>query len=437
MINPKRSEAVDQIERDEEMARVADGRSDLVQLATLRACLDAAKKALIDSDADRAIDLCFHMLSAYPESVEVQCLLGEAYREKGLAEAAEAAFRRVLSADPENLIARWAMSILEEEKGDIAKAAWHLWRAFELSPSHAGLRQELSRLWQGDVFLTRGGLGRIYARGELYDRAVAEFEAILAEEPYRLDIQVALAQALLDAGRHDEAGKLSVQILAEHPDCLKANIIAGYVLIVSGEEERGRRYLERAKALDPENAVMAHLLGGLPGGDSFKRKDVALSPFKDISTDSAAEHGAEPEQGSLNTFDTPVLGEIGARHSDVEGVELTREGDETEQFSIPRALQGERRAIAAAGAGQERLTSALEYLEAGKIDQAVKELEIIVRTSPPLIDRAIECLKSIVATRPDNQQALRVLGDAYMKSGRLQQAIDCYNRCRQERTSRS
>ena len=517
-------------------------------MTTLRGCLEAAKEAILAGATDRAIDLCFHVLCSYPKNVEAHCLLGEAYREKGMVEQAEDTFRRVLSADPENLVARWALSILQEDKGDAEAAQWELERAFELSPGHEELRSEMHRISQREVHLTKGALGRIYARGELYDRAAQEFRSASDAQPGRLDLLVALGEALWKSGRYAEANSICQQALQDSPDCLKANIIVGHALLASGQKEQGEELLRCAQALDPENNIADQLLDGSSVIAYLTRIEVEIPEFEgldDLSaalarTDFSADEepldvtNSEPYADSLHLSDDlslnldiePLTSEglapeelelisqdvseepsirldfdgIGeeepAELSSIEDTEAYREGasevkedfgeatlldsvssgstsaqgselqesevyDEewnqllTEDIELDKEAEARiNAALAEIGglAAPPQSSSALEsaclkriaanpedyeahielaliYHRSGRTEEAVKEFELLVKSSPELIDRVIEGLQALLTSNPGCLPAHRALGDAFMKTGRFQQAIDQYNLC--------
>ena len=78
---------------------------------------------------------------------------------------------------------------------------------------------------------------------------------------------------------------------------------------------------------------------------------------------------------------------------------------------------------------QISLERALAYSDAGQLEEAVKEFELVMRSAPSMIDQVIDALKAMLNSNPDFAPANRALGDAYMKIGRFRQAIDCYNQC--------
>jgi tetratricopeptide (TPR) repeat protein len=224
-------------------------------------------KELIKADRyDEAIAICRHLLQHFSKYIAAYRLLGEASLEKGEYVDAANLFKRVLGADLEDVIAYVGLGIVYDAQGALEEAVWQLERAFELAPGNAEIRAELQRLHAGRdetkpvrLKLTRAALGRLYLKEELYERAVGEFRAVLEEDPERADIQVALAQALWWIDQRREAASICEELLEEFPNCLKANLILGEILLSSGGEDEGRVPLRTAQAMDPENIVAQEL----------------------------------------------------------------------------------------------------------------------------------------------------------------------------------
>jgi len=208
-----------------------------------------------------------YILEHYPKYLEVYRVLGEAMLEAGHENQAEDMFLRVLSGDPENFVAHAGLSVIYDRRNDLDKAIWYMERAFELAPDNPAIRNELRHLYgrktgvePGRLDLTRAGLARLYIRGGHYRRAIEELRALLEEEPDRVDLQVALAEALWRNDQRVQAEEVCLDILERLPLCLKANLILGEIYTRTGREE-GKECLARAEALDPENQIAAALLG--------------------------------------------------------------------------------------------------------------------------------------------------------------------------------
>jgi tetratricopeptide (TPR) repeat protein len=223
---------------------------------------DEAKELIRADSYEQAIAICRHILRRYPKHVRAYRLLGEACLEKGDHVEAANLFKRVLGVDMEDMLVYVGLGIIFDEQGALDEAIWQLERAFELSPGNAEIRGELQRLY-GDrdgtapakLKLTPAALGRLYLREELYQRAIDEFRGVLETDAERVDIQVALAQALWWNGQKQDAAKVCDAILEKYPNCLKANLILGEILHDSGREGEGEALLETARAIDPENIV--------------------------------------------------------------------------------------------------------------------------------------------------------------------------------------
>jgi tetratricopeptide (TPR) repeat protein len=177
-------------------------------------------------------------------------------------------FRRVLSADPEEPVAYAGLGAIYEERGLVEEAIWQMERAMELSPRNAEIRRALRNLYEKRgglhsrrVKMTRGALARGYMRGHLYPKAIGEIRDIVQAHPHRLDLRVALAQALWHDRREQDAAAVCQGILDDLPNCLKACLMLGQVWLNSDKDERARSLLQVCQTLDPDNEVAQNLLG--------------------------------------------------------------------------------------------------------------------------------------------------------------------------------
>ncbi len=208
-----------------------------------------------------------HILKQYPKYMATYQLLGKAMLEAGQDEYAADMFRRVLSTNPEDLVAWVGMSEVHNQRGELDAAVWYLEQAFELAADDQIVEEELRHCYgrrdgveTKRVQLTRGALARLYLKGDLLSRAISEFRALLAEHPEQVALNVALAEALWRNEQRLEASEVCQQVLDVLPYCLKANLILGEIWTSSGREE-GQMYLQRAEAVDPENQMAQKLFG--------------------------------------------------------------------------------------------------------------------------------------------------------------------------------
>jgi tetratricopeptide (TPR) repeat protein len=285
-------------------------------------------KELIRSDAyDQAIAICRQILEHFPKHVTSYRLLGEACLERGDYVEAANLLKRVLSVDPEDVIAYVGLAIIYDEQGALEEAIWQLERAFELTPGNAEIRGELQRLYgERDgtapprLKLTPAALGRLYLKEELYERAIDEFRGVLEEDPERVDIQVALAEALWWNDQRREAAEVCDGILEKLPNCLKANLILGGILLNSDRGDEGRTLLRAAQAMDPENTKAQELFrdqSPLPFEPVYVRrleKAEIEGEAREISAEATAREG-EPEPGE-ERLPSPAEAELEAEMPD-------------------------------------------------------------------------------------------------------------------------
>ncbi|MDO8671566.1 MAG: tetratricopeptide repeat protein, partial [Dehalococcoidia bacterium] len=191
-----------------------------------------ARQSIGARSPERAIELGMHVLSYYPKAIDACCVLGLAYALRGEVRKAGDYFKLVLSADSEDQTALAGLGAAYKEEGRSQEAMALFQWALDLQPDGARLRREvlgLSRLCDAiprdRLKPTRGGLGRIYLRSGLYDRAAKELAVVLAAEPDRLDVAAGLAESLWRAERYGEAAQVCNGILDLAPDCLKAKLL--------------------------------------------------------------------------------------------------------------------------------------------------------------------------------------------------------------------
>ncbi len=255
------------------------------------------------SQHDLAVAHCQHILSHYPKHIETICLLGQACLGKGMTQLALGFFQRTLSSDPENVAARMGLAAIHAEEDRLPEAVWQMEQAYELVPGDSRVRRELQELYaerygeSPDLKLTRGGLGRLYARNGLNRKAIAEFRALLQQDPDLPHIQVALAEALWGERRRVEAVEVCLDLLDALPNCLKANLILGEIWLRSGHEEAGKQKLELARALDPENTVAQLLMGS---NSPLTLQEIVMPLLEAAAEESPREASAQPSTHLLD-----------------------------------------------------------------------------------------------------------------------------------------
>jgi tetratricopeptide (TPR) repeat protein len=220
---------------------------------------------LIDrGQTEEALAHCKHILQLYPKYIEAYRLLGKTFLESQRYAEASDILQRVLSSVPDDFVSHVGMSIIREDEGNLDGAIWHMERAYEIQPSNVAVQDEVRRLYgrrdgsePARVHMTRGGLVRMYARGDLPQQAITEIRATLAQDPQRPDLQVLLARTYVETGKRVEAAEVCSELISKFPYCFEANRILAEILPESKRVEEAAVYQQRIIALDPYMAFVS------------------------------------------------------------------------------------------------------------------------------------------------------------------------------------
>jgi len=443
-------------------------------MPTVKSLCELAREEIKQGRFEEAESIVSRVLTHYPKSVEAHRVLGEVYAESGRVEEAGRFFRLVLSADPEDYFAHVGLGVSLRDQGSLHDAIFEFERALELRPNNAELRKEILRLRalrdgvQGNrVKPTRATLARIYLADGRYERAREGFAAVVEKDVSRLDAWVGLLQALWRAGRSIETMEEGKRVLDLAPDCVKTQLILGACYLQEGHLEEAQHFLEKAHALDPDGILAEDLFEG-----ELPRAFAELGP---------SEVPDEPEGHSSDlrllgvSSPTLTIPSVGARRSAERPAVPSSERDTADLAPFPdnpprlatarlRSIPGDtmrppRRPIAADQEGDTtalnepasedisemiaavqrvlqddpsnhlyRLHLATLLAASGQLDKALPEFRTLVEDAPELLEDLIDELQLAAAEHEQNAEIRRLLGDAYMKRGRFQEAIDAYGK---------
>ena len=213
---------------------------------------------------DEAVAHCRHILATFPKYIASYRLLGKAHLEQQRISDATDIFQRVLSSVPDDFIANVGMSIIREDENNLDAAIWHMELAYEAQPANIAIQDELRRLYgrrdgmqPPKVRLTRGALARMYAKGGLFDQAIAELRAAISEDPNRPDLQLLLAQMFYQTSQRVEAVDTCVNIIKKIPYCLEANQILAVSLPAAEGSDAIKNFRQIVISMDPYFAFVA------------------------------------------------------------------------------------------------------------------------------------------------------------------------------------
>ncbi len=233
---------------------------------TLRDYLQTTEDAISSGRISDALANCQQILQYYPNSLEVQRLLGEVYLAKGELAKAQQAFDWVITNDPENVIAYCSRALISERMSDYDTALDCYQQAYELSRGNSQIRSEFnqlsSKVGQQQFIFSRAGLARLYLRGDLLPQALQEWETVLTANPERLDARTGLLKTYWRKGLYDKVEQLAQQILNDVPGCLKALLLLAHV-IHAQNMQMAQQLMEQARTLDPDMVMAQELFSDL------------------------------------------------------------------------------------------------------------------------------------------------------------------------------
>lgn len=247
---------------------------------------------LIDqSKLQEAIAHCKHILKTYPKCISTYRILGKAFLEgKSYNETADV-FKRVLTVYPDDFISHVGMSLVRENENNLDAAIWHMELAFDSQPSNITIQEELKRLFgrrdgthPTKIRLTRGALVRMYARGELYQQAIAEINSAVSEDVKRMDLEVFLAKMYYLSGDQRSAIDLCQKLEKEAPYCYEINKILFDTSPNANHADKSNIYAVRLMELDPyEEFINAKF----PALEDIPEDRVLVEELTDFSSISA------------------------------------------------------------------------------------------------------------------------------------------------------
>jgi WD40 repeat protein/tetratricopeptide (TPR) repeat protein len=207
---------------------------------------------------------------------------GNAWKERGMLDRAEAAYAEAIHARPYNHSAWEALAGLHVERGHLDRAGATIADAVRMMPDDLGLRMQLGRalLWSGDRFAWRrsnvvlhdqfGRTSNAWSAQQVAwvcalgpeGTADAEVPVRLAEaalkgapENNRANYLIALGAVLYRAGRFDEAVRRLEESL-QHPSLESRHEYSAFLAMVHhrlGHPDEARRWLDRLQSYQPDS----------------------------------------------------------------------------------------------------------------------------------------------------------------------------------------
>ncbi|SVE31336.1 uncharacterized protein METZ01_LOCUS484190, partial [marine metagenome] len=163
-----------------------------------------AEEALAAGEPHRSLHLLAHVLQYIPEHLRARTIRAMTWLALGHQDEAAEDAALVMSIDLLNVDAMLVEAKLAEARGDLHQSHVLIARAASISPGHNGVRQSMADSI-AMLIHDHSMLGFSYQSLNWPDLAEREFRLALEKDVARVDLRIAMAEAIWQQGRYDEA----------------------------------------------------------------------------------------------------------------------------------------------------------------------------------------------------------------------------------------
>jgi len=253
--------------------------------------------ALQRQDYPAALDFFDRAIARKPDFAEAYSNRGNALREMGRPEKAEASYRKAIAINGTFAMAHYNLGNILLARKRFDESAAHFKRALSANPHFTEARinlglacKEAGNLKEAETCYRKAleqrpemavchyNLGNVLLEGGRADEAAASYERALAREPEYTEARLNLGAALRDLGRLEEAASCYERALAESSANAQACVNYGAVLRDLAKPAEAESWYRRALDLDPD-APLAHFNMGNALRDQG-RLDEAVSSYR-------------------------------------------------------------------------------------------------------------------------------------------------------------
>lgn len=237
-------------------------------------------KYAVTEETAKAVVAFEKAIALAPERVDFYTGLGRTvYQAAGKVSEAEAVFKKAAAANPNSAnahleLARFYLAQNRPEGEAAARAAMQLapkditprlllarvFRATGRPAEAASQLRELKSIAPENPQAYRA-LGLFYEEGREREKAIQEFQSVLAAKPADLFVKQRLIDNLIEVGKFKEAESLNQEVLKATKDNAPAFFDQGRILLAQEQLQDASTAFQKAAVLAPNNAQIHYLLG--------------------------------------------------------------------------------------------------------------------------------------------------------------------------------
>ncbi len=200
-------------------------------------------------ELEHALTLAQRAVGEFPREVDLLVAQGNVFDLLGDLDHAHASFVTAVEADPTQPLPHYNLGVVLDRKGHEAEAEACYRRAN---------RADLS---SGPMYEATVALGAVLRRQGRIDEAEQLYEGYLLDDPLKVEVLVEHGICLSDLERIEEALERFSFALSIDPDQPCAQYNQAIALYRLGKYDLAQAALERARQLDPDNALTLAVLG--------------------------------------------------------------------------------------------------------------------------------------------------------------------------------
>ncbi len=355
----------------------------------------------------KAIEQFEALVKADPSDTDSYVILGRLYKLNNQGAKAEEAFKKVLNSDPSSRDALVSLAQLYLDQGDYDDA-------IALLSNVPDDETDSSLL---DL------LGVAYGQNHNIDKAVETFDKALSDDPDNMELRRSYASVLIDNNRPDAARVQLQKILDADPQDGSTLLRLGQLDRETGNFDKARQELDRARTLMPDNsdaiAYQQALLEDAVGND-----DKAIAIYQDLLKKSEKPGGDySPGEANNRALFLEQIGNIQRTQEKYDAaIETFKQILPLGKSQAPRAEGLIVETLRLKHQPGEALKRADEAMKQYPQDRSLKMLHASLLGEQGQLDRAVQELSGLLNGTPSDRETQLVIAQVYSQARRFPEA---------------
>jgi tetratricopeptide (TPR) repeat protein len=355
----------------------------------------------------KAIEQFEALVKADPTDADSYVVLGRLYKLNNQGAKAEEAFKKVLGSDPSSRDALVSLAQLYLDQGDYDDAIALLSNVPDDETDSSLLAM----------------LGAAYGQNHNIDKAIETFEKALADDSDNVELRRSYASVLLDNNRADAARAQLQKILDADPQDGSTLLRLGQLDRETGNFDKARQELERARTLMPDNSDAIEYQQALLE-DAVGNDDKAIAIFQDLLKKSEKPDGEySPGEANNRALFLEQIGNIYRTQEKYDkAIETFKEILPLGKSQAPRGEGLIVETLRLKHQPAEALKRAEDAEKQYPEDRSLKMLHASLLGEQGQVDQAVQELQGLLNGTPGDRETQLVIAQVYSQAKRFPEA---------------